>query len=325
LAEGIRVDKEDLALLGPALESYLAEFSDVAIAPTRKLIAAYLRGQLGPLTRKSVMPMAREAGIAPRTLQELLSLHRWDEDLLIDTLQRHVWRAHGSAESVATILETWCPKKGRRTPGVDLQRFGTSGRTRNCVLLMHLGFSSGDLHCVLDNALYLPKSWAESPERRKAARIPDKVKYRSRGQIALELLDRAAANGMRFGWVTFGADYSADPAFLKELDNRGYRYAAPRPLKDGDRAFGSPGPWITNADATSNQESVLRAARAGDEVSGIFDQRRREIGLDHFEVRTYQSLLRHLTLSAASILFLEERVRKAGARNARLPVKTRAL
>ena len=73
------MDKEDLALLGPALESYLAEFADVGIAPTRKLIAAYLRGQLGPLTRKSVMPMAREAGIAPRTLQELLSLHRWDE------------------------------------------------------------------------------------------------------------------------------------------------------------------------------------------------------------------------------------------------------
>ena len=70
------MDKEDLALLGPALESYLSEFADVAISPTRKLIAAYLRGQLGPLVRKSVMPMAREAGIAPRTLQELLSLRR---------------------------------------------------------------------------------------------------------------------------------------------------------------------------------------------------------------------------------------------------------
>ena len=82
------MDKEDLALLGPALESFLAEFADVAITPTRKLIAAYLRGQLGPLPRKSVMPMAREAGIAPRTLQELLSLHRWDEQLMVDTLQR---------------------------------------------------------------------------------------------------------------------------------------------------------------------------------------------------------------------------------------------
>ncbi|HLY72996.1 MAG TPA: transposase [Planctomycetota bacterium] len=320
------MDKEDLALLGPALESFLAEFADVGIAPTRKLIAAYLRGQMGPLARKSVMPMAREAGIAPRTLQELLSLHRWDEELLIDTLQRHVWRAQGAGDSVATILETWCPKKGRRTPGVDLQRFSTSGRTRNCVLLMHLGFSNGDFNCVLDNAIYLPKSWSDSTERRSAARISDKVKYRTRGQIALDLLDRAAGNGLRFGWVTFGAEYSADLAFLKELDTRGYRYVAPRAAsREGERSFGSLGPWVTNTESGLPQESVLRVARAGDENLHIFEQRRREIGLDHFEVRTYQSLLRHLALSAASILFLEERVRRSGARKDRLPVKSRAL
>jgi SRSO17 transposase len=195
------VDKEDLALLGPALESFLAEFADVAITPTRKLIAAYLRGQLGPLPRKSVMPMAREAGIAPRTLQELLSLHRWDEQLMIDTLQRHVWRARGGMDSVATILETCCPKKGLRTPGVELQRCGASGRTRNCVQLLHLGFSDGDFNCVLDSAVYLPKSWTDSPERREAARIPEVVKHRTKEQIALDLLDRASANGLRFGWV----------------------------------------------------------------------------------------------------------------------------
>ncbi|HLY12637.1 MAG TPA: transposase [Planctomycetota bacterium] len=320
------MDKEDLALLGPALESYLAEFSDVGIAPTRKLIAAYLRGQLGPLTRKSVMPMAREAGIAPRTLQELLSLHRWNEELLIDTLQRHVWRAQGAGDSVATILETWCPKKGRRTPGVDLQRFGSSGRTRNCVLLLHLGFSSSDFNCILDNAIYLPKPWADSPERRAAARIPEAVTYRSRGQIALDLLDRAAGNGLRFGWVTFGPDYSGDATFLKELEGRGYRYVAPRaPAKEGERSFGNLGPWMTNSENGLPQESVLRVARAGDDNAHAFDQRRREIGLDHFEVRTYQSLLRHLALSAASVLFLEERVRRAGARRDRPQVKSRAL
>jgi SRSO17 transposase len=318
------VDKEDLALLGPALESYLSEFADVAIAPTRKLIAAYLRGQLGPLERKSVMPMAREAGIAPRTLQELLSLHRWDEELMIDTLQRHVWRAHGGAETVATILETWCPKKGRRTPGVELQRFGGSGRTRNCVLLMHLGFSSGEFNCVIDNAIYLPKSWTESPDRRKAARIPEGLNHRTRSQIALDMLTRAAANGMRFGGLTFGPEYSSDPAFLRELEARGLRYVAPRSsIKESDRAFA--GPWVTNSDAGAPQETLLRVARAGEENAQAFEQRRQEIGLDHFEVRTYPSLLRHLALSSASVLFLEERGRRSGVRKDRPAIKSRAL
>lgn len=320
------MDKEDLALLGPALDSYLAEFADVAIAPTRRLIAAYLRGQLGPLPRKSVMPMAREAGIAPRTLQELLSLHRWDEELLLDTLQRHVWRARGGADSVATLLETCCPKKGTRTPGVDLQRCGASGRTRNCVQLLHLGFSDGDFNCVLDNAIYLPRSWADSPERREAARIPPGVKYRSKGQIALDMLDRAVANGLRFGWLYFGIDHASDAQFLKDVEGRGYRYVAPRPaLRESDRSFGSPGPWISSPTSGASAETVLRIARAGEDCIAAFDQRRKEIGLDHFEVRTYRSLLRHLALSAASLLFLEERVRRAGPRKERPAVKSRAL
>jgi len=313
--------------LGPALESFLAEFADVAITPTRKLIAAYLRGQLGPLPRKSVMPMAREAGIAPRTLQELLSLHRWDEELMIDTLQRHVWRARGGSDSVATILESTCPKKGTRTPGVDLQRCGAAGRTRNCVILLHLGFSDGDFHCLLDNAIYLPRTWTDSPERREAARIPPGVKHRTKPQLALDLLDHAAANGLRFGWVTCGIEYSSDAQFLKDLEGRGYRYVAPRPeLREGERSFGGAAPWITNVDGATGPEVVSRIARAGEDLQTAFDQRRKEIGLDHFEVRTYRSLLRHLALSAASLLFLEERVRRASAsRKERPAVKSRAL
>jgi SRSO17 transposase len=320
------VEKEDLALLGPALESFLSEFADVAITPTRKLIAAYLHGQLGPLPRKSVMPMARAAGIAPRTLQELLSLHRWDEELMIDTLQRHVWRARGSNDSVATILETCCPKKGTRTPGVALQRCGASGRTRNCVVLLHLGYSDGDFNCVLDNAIYLPKAWTESPERRDAARVPQGVKYRTKPQIALDLLDRAAVNGLRFGWVQVGIEFASDAQFLKDVEGRGYRYVAPRPaLREGDRAFGGPGPWISSGEGAAGADSVARVARWGEENGRVFEQRCREIGLDHFEVRTYRSLLRHLALSAASQLFLEERGRRSGPRKDRSAIKSRAL
>jgi hypothetical protein len=70
-------------------------------------------------------------------------------------------------------------------------------------------------------------------------------------------------------------------------------------------------------------EVLARAALAGEESQRWLEIRRREIGLDHFEVRTYRSLLRHLTLSSASLLFLEERGRRIGARKA--AVKSRAL
>ena len=169
-------------------------------------------------------------------------------------------------------------------------------------------------------------SWTDSPQRRDAARVPAGAKYRPRPQIALDLLDRAASNGFRFGWVQFGVDFASDPEFLKNVEGRGYRYVAPRPApRDGDRAFGAPGPWITSPAGEGSPEALARAARWGDENRHVFDQRRKEIGLDHFEVRTYRSLLRHLALSAASVLFLEERVRRAGSRKDRPAVKSRAL
>jgi len=44
--------------------------------------------------------------------------------------------------------------------------------------------------------------------------------YRPKTQIALELLDRAAANGIRFGYLTFDEWYGGKPAFLQALDGR---------------------------------------------------------------------------------------------------------
>jgi len=293
------VDKKDLVRLEPALQSYLAEFADIAVTPTRRLIAAYLRGQLGPLRRKSILSMAQDAGIPPRTLQELLSLHRWDDQLLIDTLQRHVLRSHDGFETVATLIESSCPKKGDRTPGVERQPCGPEGMQRNCVVLLHLGFSAGDFNCVLDNAIYLPRSWTDSPERRSAARIPAGAEHRSKSRIALEMLDRARANGFRFGWVTCGAEFASDDRFIQELDSRGYRFVSTRPVH---RHGGSDSNDFNGA----SLDSALRIARIGETTLGAFDYYRREIGLDHFEVRTYRSLLRHLALSSASALFLAE-------------------
>lgn len=289
------------------LKSYLEGFEDVAGAPARRLIEAYLRGQLGPLRRKSVLSMAQDAGIAPRTLQELLSLHRWDENLLIQRLQQRVLRKTDGAVSVATIIESSHRKKGTRTPGVEMQRCGPDGRIRNCVAALHLGFSTGDFHCLLDNAIYLPRPWTEAPERKAAARIPEGVGYRTKSQIALEMVDRARANGFRFRWIYFGFEFASDDLFINEIRSRGFGVVSVRPFRlNGKTLSDNHAAWTPTDFQGASPAMVLQVARIGEEILEAFEFFRREIGLDHFEVRTYPSLLRHLALSSASILFLEE-------------------
>ena len=133
------MEAEDLLAVRPALDRYLREFADCAVTPTRRHIATYIRGQLGNLPRKSIEPIALDAGVHPRTLQQLLSLHCWDEDLMRRKLHARVAASHGGRHAIGIIDETSFVKKGDKTPGVQRQYCGTTGKTDNCAVTVHLG------------------------------------------------------------------------------------------------------------------------------------------------------------------------------------------
>jgi len=293
------VDRDALQRLGPMLDQLLENFAGCAVAPTRRLIATYVRGQLGPLPRKSVKPMALEAGIPPRTLQELLSLHRWDEELLLAMLQRRVRRSHAGGTAFGLLFESRCVKKGDRTPGVARQTCEAAPRPRNCVVLLHLALSDGDFHCLLDTAVYLPRTWIDDPDRGGAAGIPEQAHYRSKKEIAWNLVRRAEANGHSLGRLIVPAEYLADPASAEALGQGGRSVAV----------------WSTSG------EPLMRA---GAVARHVLEERMREIGLDHFEVRSFRSLTRHLALSAVSLLFLAEQSDRSRRERDSLPIRSHA-
>jgi SRSO17 transposase len=225
------MDAEQIRSLGPQLRRYLRQFDDCfGDARTRRHLPAYVRGQLSDLPRKSVEPIALAEGMAPRTLQEFLALLAWDDDRLVDRVQQLVAREHASPHAVGVIDETGCPKKGTKTPGVQRQYCGASGKIDNCVVTVHLGYAVDDFHCLLGNALFLPQAWADDRQRCRQAGIPDEIVYRPKWRIALELLDRALGNGVGFTWLTFDEYYGSKPAFLHELQRRGQHYVAEVPV-----------------------------------------------------------------------------------------------
>lgn len=216
--------------LQPKLDHYLGEFAACfGRSDTRGHLPVYVRGQLSALPRKSVEPIALAAGVPPRTLQQFLSLLDWDHDLMRQRLHTIVARDHAGRHAVGLIDETGCPKKGSKTPGVQRQYCGATGKIDNCVTTVHLGYAADDFHCLLDSDLYLPRAWAEDRDRCRAAGIPDAVGYRPKWGIALDLLDRAAGHGVRFAWLTFDEGYGGKPEFLRELHRRGDRYVAEVP------------------------------------------------------------------------------------------------
>src|SRR5947209_12394612 len=136
---------QQIRALGPALGRYLDEFADCFVSgETCSHLKQYVQGQLSNLPRKSVEPIARLAGVPPRTLQEFLSLSHWDDERLRDTVQRLVARDHAQPQAIGIVDESGHRKKGRMTACVQRQYCGASGKVDNCVMSVHLTYASFD-------------------------------------------------------------------------------------------------------------------------------------------------------------------------------------
>jgi SRSO17 transposase len=231
---------EQVSALNPALAEFLGGFR--CCFETQRTVGhlqRYCRGLLSDLPRKSVEPIALAAGCAVRTLQEFLTHHVWDHQRMRDEIQRRVVREHLPAPgskpeadigTVGWIDETSAAKKGDKTPGVQRQYCGASGKIDNCIVSVHLACRSGDFAALLDSDLFLPeKTWDQDRDRCKEAHIPDQIIYHSKWEIALEQIQRATGNGIRFDWLTFDEWYGGKPGFLSGLETMGLLYVCEVP------------------------------------------------------------------------------------------------
>ena len=170
---------EELLQENEALETYLASFDELfGRAESREHFRLFARGQLGPLKRKSLEPMADAEKVPPRGLQQFFSEYRWNEDGARDRLQKMIAQKYGGAEGVFIVDETSDAKKGEWTAGVAPQYCGESGKIDNCIVSVHLAYARGDFHALLDGELFLPECWNPDPKnealtrRRERAGIP---------------------------------------------------------------------------------------------------------------------------------------------------------
>jgi SRSO17 transposase len=80
-------------------------------------------------------------------------------------------------------------------------------------------------HVPIDFELYLPQSWTENPARRREARIPDSVSFRTKPQWALEMIRRAVADGLPRAPVLADSAYGDSSEFRNQVRDLGLDYA----------------------------------------------------------------------------------------------------
>jgi SRSO17 transposase len=207
------------------LDRIAARFARVE---TRQRFARFLAGMLAELPRKNCWTIAEHAGEpSPHGMQHLLTKACWDTDGLAADLRGFVVEHLGEPDGVLIIDETGDVKKGARTVGVQRQYTGTAGRIENSQVAVYLAYASRRGHALLDRELYLPRSWAEDPDRRSEARVPADVEFATKPALASGMIDRAidaAQNKVPARWVTGDEVYGADPDLRARLEEHELGY-----------------------------------------------------------------------------------------------------
>jgi SRSO17 transposase len=196
-------------------------------------LRAYCTGLLTACGRKSVEPMAAVTAPERTAAQHQSLLHfvgngPWLDEAVLGKVRELVLpkiQRHGAIEAWI-IDDTGIPKKGRHSVGVAHQYCGQLGKQANCQVAVSLSLANHYASLPVSYRLYLPEDWAADAERRQAARIPDEVKFKTKPQIALELIRKAHKAGLPAGAVLMDAAYGCNTAFRTSLSKLGIRYVA---------------------------------------------------------------------------------------------------
>jgi SRSO17 transposase len=178
---------------------------------------AYCTGLLLPGERKSVEPMA--ARLAPdrvqaahQSLHHLVAKADWSDQAVLDVVRAHVLPAierHGPIQ-YWIVDDTGFPKKGKHSVGVSRQYCGQLGKPENCQLAVTLSVANTHASLPIAFRLYLPETWANDPERRAKAGIPDEIAFQTKPAIALDQIRRALAQRVPSGIVLADASYGSN-------------------------------------------------------------------------------------------------------------------
>jgi SRSO17 transposase len=201
----------------------------------RSSFANYCLGLLGDGERKSIEPMAARACVDPqRTEAAHQKLHHfvsdscWDDSAVRREASHYVIDAmcsRGEAIETWIIDDTGFLKQGAHSVGVQRQYTGSAGKVTNCQIGVSLTVATATEHAPIDFALYLPPTWLDDAARRKEARIPEDVCFKTKPELALSMIEQAKAASIPDGVVLADAAYGTSRAFRDGIRKLGLHYA----------------------------------------------------------------------------------------------------
>lgn len=218
--------------MGLRFNNFIQGYSSLFQRGTRSVgeqAEQYLQGLLQASRKKN---MERMEEVVPncdyQALQHFLSHSQWDARAVLDQLALEAdHHLGGSADTGFFIDESGFAKKGEKSVGVARQWNGRLGKVDNSQVAVFACLGQGPFATLIDTRLYLPRDWVKDPERCLDAGVPEQeIVYKSKADLAFEMVVGARQNGIRFSFVGMDGGYGKEPALLRRLEDSGEVFVA---------------------------------------------------------------------------------------------------
>lgn len=220
-----------LEKLAEQLFKFHARYTAFFITRTRsvdELAKKYLLG----LIQSEKRNMERMAEVVPNSndqaYQHFMSRSPWDHRAILEQIASDVDAAIGDSKDTFLIIdESAFAKKGKKSVGVARQWNGRLGKVDNCQVGVFTALGCGDEVSLINERLYLPQEWVDNPRRCDGARIPEDERiFRTKAQLALEMVREARKQRLGYRWVGLDGGYGKEGWLLRALDRDGETWVA---------------------------------------------------------------------------------------------------
>ena len=171
---------------------------------------------------------------APDKTQRLLSRAVWDTFAAMGVVRRfavagldeaaaRTGRRRGLA--VGAIDETGQVKAGTRTAGVKRQYLGCVGKVANGINTVHLAYvREGTGHALIAAREWIPAAQIGDPVKSAVMGLPEDLAFRTKGQLAIDILTEALADGVRLDFVCGDEVYGSCTQLREFCEDHGQAY-----------------------------------------------------------------------------------------------------
>lgn len=200
-------------------QSYRHDVSDKA--------RQYACGLMQAGSRKNMDRMAEVVpGSKSRNLQQFLTHSKWDARAVIDHVATEADVILGDKKNACLLIdESGFEKQGRMSVGTARQWLGRLGKVDNGQVAVFGALANDQLTVPVDVRLYLPKEWTKDSKRCQKAGIPEADRrFKTKNELAVEIVQHALKNGRRFGWVGADSGYGKGPGFCRAVEKMGQKF-----------------------------------------------------------------------------------------------------